>query len=70
MDSEKGVISRLWEDHRKAILAAGVLVWVLLIGVAYWKMNRGGNGERPPVQTSSLQTSAPTILPVGALPVT
>ncbi len=65
MGSGKSVISQLWREHRKKVLAVGVVAWVVFITLAYQKINaRKTDGAK------SSQGTVAKILPVGALPVT
>jgi len=65
MGSGQSVISRLWREHRKKVLAVGVVAWVLFITLAYQKINTPKN-----TGATSSQGTVAKILPVGALPVT
>ena len=59
------VISQLWREHHKKVLAVVVVAWVVFITLAYqWMSARKNDG------TTSPQGTVAKILPVGALPVT
>jgi membrane-bound acyltransferase YfiQ involved in biofilm formation len=59
MGSGRHVISQLWREHHKKVLAVAVLAWVVFITLAYQKVSaRRDDGV------------VAAILPVGGLPVT
>jgi hypothetical protein len=59
MGSGRYVISQLWREHRRKVLAVGVLAWVVFITLAYQMVSARKNDG-----------IVATILPVGGLPVT
>ena len=65
MDSGRHVISQLWHEHHKKVLAVGVVAWVVFITLAYQRISARKNDGA----TSSPGTIA-KIVPVGGLPVT
>ena len=65
MGSGRYVISQLWREHRKKVLAVGVLAWVVFITLAYQRISARKNDG-----ATSSQGTVAKILPVGALPVT
>ncbi len=65
MDSGRHVISRLWREHHKKVLAVVVLAWVVFITLAYQRISARKNDG-----ATSSQGTVAKILPVGGLPVT
>ena len=65
MDSGRHVISQLWREHYKKVLAVVVLAWVVFITLAYQKISARKNDG-----ATSSQGTVAKILPVVGLPVT
>ena len=65
MGSGRHVISQLWHEHHKKVLAVVVVAWVVFITLAYQRISARKNDG-----TTSSQGTVAKILPVGGLPVT
>ena len=65
MGSGRYVISQLWQNHHKKVLAVVILAWVVFITLAYQRISARKNDG-----ATSSQGTVAKILPVGALPVT
>jgi len=65
MGSGRFVISQLWQNHHKKVVAVVVLAWVVIITLVYQRI-----GARKNDGATSSQGTVAKILPVGALPVT
>ena len=65
MGSGRHVISQLWHEHHKKVLALVGVAWVVFITLAYQRLSARKNDG-----ATSSQGIVAKLLPVGALPVT